>query len=100
MSDLHVEPKVLVTSGEKVKVNVEMMKDALDRANTIMERTYDSYAATSGETLRNEFSTLRPNFVKFYELGMRYSDLLINSGNRYMTSEANRTKAANDLLKS
>lgn len=98
--DISVSYAGLKESSEGMLNKVEIMKQALNKATTVMKNTEDSFKSESADMLREKYHSLRSKFDDFYESINNYAAFLSKTAAKYEEADKNIKKTAEDLLTS
>jgi uncharacterized protein YukE len=98
--DISVSYVGLKEASESMINKVDVMKQALSKASTVMANTEDSFKSEAADMLRDKYHSLRVKFDDFYDSITKYATFLATTANKYEEADANIKKSAEDLLTS
>ncbi len=96
--NLSISGVELKNNAQKMKNEIENMRNALQVASTEMERTRDSLQGVAGDTIRNKYAALEQKFNDFYQAMTNYATFLEKTATEYEQQEQIISKAAEDVL--
>ncbi|MGN1371295.1 MAG: WXG100 family type VII secretion target [Candidatus Coprovivens sp.] len=98
--DISVSYTGLKEASEAMINKVDVMKQALDKATTVMSNTEDSFKSESADMLREKYHSLYAKFGDFYDSITKYATFLSTTATKYEEADTSIKKNAEDLLTS
>lgn len=98
--DISVSYAGLKESSEAMLNKVDVMKQALDKATTVMGNTEESFKSESADMLREKYHSLYAKFGDFYDAITKYATFLSTTATKYEEADTTIKKSAEDLLTS
>ena len=98
MNGITIRPEELRSSATEMKNKINAMRESLQTASNVMNRTSDSFEASSADALRNKYNELKGKFDAFYNEMTSYANFLEKTAATYEQTDATITKAADDIL--
>lgn len=98
--DISVSYAGLKEASEGMLNKVDIMKQALNKATTVMGNTEDSFRSESADMLREKYHSLYAKFGDFYDSITKYATFLSSTAAKYEEADSTIKKTAEDLLTS
>lgn len=98
--DISVSYTGLKEASESMLNKVDIMKQALNKATTVMGNTEDSFKSESADLLRDKYHSLYAKFSDFYDAITKYATFLSTTAAKYEEADTTIKKSAEDLLTS
>lgn len=98
--DISVSYVGLKESSESMINKVDVMKQALNKATTVMKNTEDSFRSEAADMLRDKYHSLHAKFEDFYDSITKYATFLSATATKYEEADTTIKKTAEDLLTS
>ena len=98
--DINVKPEELENFANMMKEKVNMARSSLEVATRVINQTAESFKGSAADTLRDKYNALQHKFNGFYEAMENYSNFLTKTANTYKETNANISKAAEEVLTS
>lgn len=98
--DISVSYEGLRNTATKMKQEVEKMRQALEQATTIMNRTSESFKSNAADELRAKYTTLKPKFEDFYAAITQYAEFLNKTAAGYQEADQRIQQIADEVLTS
>lgn len=98
--DISISYTGLKDSSEAMIRQVDVMKQALSKATTVMQNTEESFKSESADMLREKYHILYAKFHDFYDSITNYANFLAKTAASYEEADKNIQKNAEDLLTS
>lgn len=98
MEGITIRPEELRSSSSEMKTKINAMRDALQKASSIMNSTSVAFVASSADAMREKYNSLKAKFDMFYEEMASYAEFLEKTAASYEKADDEITKKANDIL--
>ena len=83
-----------------MKSAIGMMKEELETASSVMNRTGDSFESSAADAFRGQYNQLKSKFDLFYNEMTSYAQFLEKTASLYEKADEAIQQAANDILES
>ncbi len=100
MDGITIRPEELRNSAAEMKSKINSMRESLQTASNVMNRTSDSFEASSADALRNKYNQLKGKFDIFYDEMTSYALFLEKTAATYEKADEAIAAAAEDNLDS
>ena len=98
--DINIKPEELKNYANMMKEKISMARSSLEVSTNVINQTAQSFQGSAADTLRDKYNTLQNKFNDFYEAMENYSKFLEQTANSYIETNANISKAAEEVLTS
>ena len=98
--DISVSYEGLRSTAAKMKQEVEKMRQALETATTVMNRTGESFKSNAADEIRGKYTALKPKFEDFYAAINNYAEFLEKTAAGYQEADQTIQKIAEEVLTS
>lgn len=95
--DISISYEGLRDSANSILKKVEIMKQSLSKATTVMDRTEHSFKSDAADGLREKYHSLYSKFDDFYDAITKYAEFLTTTANKYQEAENKINQNAQDL---
>lgn len=96
--DIEISAEELRQHASNMKSIVGNMKEELETASNVMQRTADSFESSAAETFRGQYNQLKSKFDLFYNEMITYATFLEKTAASYEQTDNAINKAAEEYL--
>lgn len=98
--DIVLSADQLRQHASNMKSAIGMMKEELETASSVMNRTGDSFESSAADAFRGQYNQLKSKFDLFYNEMTSYAQFLEKTASLYEKADEAIQQAANDILES
>ena len=98
--DIVLSADQLREHASSMKTAIGMMKEELETASNVMNRTGESFESSAADAFRGQYNQLKGKFDLFYNEMTSYAEFLEKTAALYERTDEAIQQAANDVLSS